>query len=33
MRRRMERAFLGALMTVVAWLVERRLVKAIARRR
>jgi hypothetical protein len=29
----MERAFLGALMTVVAWLVERRLVKAIARRR
>ena len=33
MRRRMERAFLGALMTVVAWLVERRLVKALARRR
>jgi len=29
----MERAFLGALMTVVAWLVERRLVKALARRR
>jgi hypothetical protein len=33
MRRRLERAFLGVLMSVVAFLVERRLVKALARRR
>ena len=33
MRRRFERAFLGALMSLVAFLVERRLVKAMARRR
>jgi len=32
-RRRFERAILGALMTVVAWVVERRLVRALARRR
>jgi hypothetical protein len=32
-RRRLERAFLGVLMSVVAFLVERRLVKALARRR
>jgi hypothetical protein len=32
-RRRLERAFLGALMSVVAFLVERRLVRALARRR
>jgi len=32
-RRRFERAILGALMTVVAWTVERRLVRALARRR
>jgi hypothetical protein len=31
--RRLERAFLGVLMSVVAFLVERRLVKALARRR
>jgi hypothetical protein len=33
MRRRLERAFLGVLMSVVAFLVERRLVRALARRR
>jgi hypothetical protein len=33
MRRRLERAILGALMSVVAFLVERRLVKAMAKRR
>jgi hypothetical protein len=33
MRRRFERAFLGALMSMVAFLVERRLVKAMSRRR
>jgi len=33
MRRRLERAFLGMLMSMVAFLVERRLVKALARRR
>jgi hypothetical protein len=33
MRRRFERAFLGALMSMVAFLVERRVVKAMARRR
>jgi len=33
MRRRFERAFLGALMSMVAFLVERRIVKAMARRR
>jgi hypothetical protein len=33
MRRRLERAFLGTLMSVVAFLVERRLVKALAKRR
>jgi hypothetical protein len=32
-RRRLERAFLGALMSIVAFLVERRLVKALGRRR
>jgi hypothetical protein len=32
-RRRFERAILGALMSVVAFLVERRLVRALARRR
>jgi hypothetical protein len=32
-RRRLERAFLGALMSMVAFVVERRLVKALARRR
>jgi hypothetical protein len=32
-RRRLERAFLGALMSVVAFVVERRLVKALGRRR
>jgi hypothetical protein len=32
-RRRLERMFLGALMSMVAFLVERRLVKALARRR
>jgi hypothetical protein len=32
-RRRFERAILGALMSVVAFLVERRLVKAMAKRR
>jgi len=33
MRRRLERAILGALMAFVAWLVERRLVRALGRRR
>ena len=33
MRRRLERAFLGAMMSVVAFLVERRLVKALAKKR
>ncbi len=33
MRRRLERAILGTLMSVVAFLVERRLVKALAKRR
>jgi hypothetical protein len=33
MRRRLERAILGALMSVVAFLVERRLVKAMSKRR
>lgn len=33
MRRRLERAFLGALMSVVGFFVERRLVKAMAKRR
>jgi hypothetical protein len=32
-RRRLERVILGALMSVVAFLVERRLVRALARRR
>jgi hypothetical protein len=31
--RRLERIFLGALMSMVAFLVERRLVKALAKRR
>ncbi len=33
MRRRLERAFLGALMSVVAFVVERRLVRALGKRR
>jgi hypothetical protein len=33
MRRRLERVFLGALMSMVAFLVERRLVKALAKKR
>ncbi len=33
MRRRIERAILGVLMSVVAFVVERRLVKALAKRR
>ena len=33
MRRRFERAILGVLMSVVAFLVERRIVKALAKRR
>jgi hypothetical protein len=33
MRRRLERAILGVLMSVVAWFVERRLVKALAKHR
>jgi hypothetical protein len=32
-RRRLERAFLGTLMSIVAFVVERRLVRALARRR
>jgi hypothetical protein len=33
MRRRLERAILGTLMSIVAFVVERRLVKALAKRR
>jgi len=33
MRRRLERAILGVLMSMVAFVVERRLVKALAKRR
>jgi hypothetical protein len=33
MRRRLERAFLGAMMSIVAFVVERRLVRALAKRR
>jgi hypothetical protein len=33
MRRRLERAILGLLMSIVAFVVERRLVKALAKRR
>ena len=33
MRRRLERAILGILMSAVAFLVERRLVKALAKKR
>ncbi len=33
MRRRFERMILGALMSIVAFLVERRLVKAMSKRR
>jgi len=33
MRRRLERIFLGAMMNIVAFMVERRLVKALAKRR
>jgi len=33
MRRRLERWFLGMLMSIVAFVVERRLIKAMARRR
>jgi hypothetical protein len=33
MRRRLERAILGMLMSIVAFVVERRLVKALAKRR
>ena len=33
MRRRLERAILGALMSIVAFVVERRLVKAMSKRR
>jgi hypothetical protein len=33
MRRRLERWFLGMLMSMVAFLVERRIVKALAKRR
>jgi hypothetical protein len=33
MRRRFERMILGTLMSIVAFLVERRLVKAMSRRR
>jgi len=32
-RRRLERVFLGAMMSIVAFVVERRLVKALAKRR
>jgi hypothetical protein len=32
-RRRLERMFLGAMMSVVAFVVERRLVKALSKRR
>jgi len=33
MRRRLERWFLGMLMSIVAFLVERRVVRALSRRR
>ena len=33
MRRRMERWFLGMLMSIVAFVVERRVVRALSRRR
>jgi hypothetical protein len=33
MRRRLERAFLGALMSIVAFVVERRIVRALSKRR
>ena len=33
MRRRLERTFLGMLMSIVAFVVERRLVRALAKRR
>ena len=33
MRRRLERWFLGMLMSIVAFVVERRLVRALAKRR
>ena len=33
MRRRLERTFLGMLMSIVAFVVERRLVRALATRR
>jgi hypothetical protein len=33
MRRRMERWFLGMLMSIVAFVVERRIVRALAKRR
>jgi hypothetical protein len=33
MRRRLERVFLGAMMSIVAFVVERRLVKALAKKR
>jgi hypothetical protein len=33
MRRRLERKFLGAMMSIVAFVVERRLVRALAKRR
>jgi hypothetical protein len=33
MRRRLERMFLGGLMSLVAFLVERRLVRVLAKRR
>jgi hypothetical protein len=33
MRRRLERMFLGAMMSIVAFVVERRLLKALAKRR
>jgi hypothetical protein len=33
MRRRLERAFLGTLMSIVAFVVERRLVRALSKRR
>jgi hypothetical protein len=33
MRRRLERAFLGTMMSIVAFVVERRLVRALAKRR
>jgi hypothetical protein len=33
MRRQLERTFLGAMMSIVAFVVERRLVRALAKRR